>query len=161
MVSSRDDDDSDHRDAVHLHVAFLVCRTKFGASDVTQSDDLVVFFSQDKVIEFLHGVHESHGTDGKFDGISLDTAGWEFHVFSVERFFHVGRCDAVSGHLHRVEPKSHGVTFLTPDAHTTYFRDGLELFLDCEVSHFAQFQQRAFVTLERYHQDGLCVCVCF
>ena len=161
MVCSRlrDDYDTHHRHAVHLHVTLQVGSTQFGIADIAQTDNLAVHFLDDYVVEFFGGVHLSHGTQGKFHGISFDATRWKFHVLVVHGVFDVHGGDAVACHAYRVQPETHGVTFFSPDGYTTYIRDGLELLLHGQVGYFAQFQKRTAVALDGYHQDRAGVCI--
>ena len=149
----RNDYDTYHRHTVHLHVTLDVGRTQFGTADVAESDNTVVVFLEDKVVELFGGVHQSEGTDGQLGGVSFDTTRGEFHVFFVYSVLYVYRSDTVTGHLDGVQPKAHGVTFLTPDAYAADVGDGLKLFLHGEVSYFAQFQQGTLVALQGNHKD--------
>ena len=75
MVGTRlgDYNDSHHGYTIHLHVAFDVGRAQFGSSDITETDDAVVLFFDDQVVELFCSVHQSQSTDGKFCCISFDT----------------------------------------------------------------------------------------
>ena len=75
MVGTRlgDYNDSHHGNTIHLHVAFDVGRAQFGSSDITETDDAVVLFFDDQVVELFCSVHQSQSTDGKFCCISFDT----------------------------------------------------------------------------------------
>ena len=155
MVGARlgDDDDADHRHAVHLHVAARVLRTEFGAADVAQADDAARVGADHQVVELLRGVHQAHRADRQLGGVALDAARRQFDVLAVERLLDVHGRDAVAGHLRRVEPQAHRVAFLTPYLHAADVVDRLQLLLDRQVGDLAQFQQRTFVALDGYHQD--------
>ena len=143
-----------HGYAVHLHVTLDVGGAQFGAADVAEADDAVAVLFDDEVVKLLGGVHQAQGTDGQLCGVALDTSRRQLDVFPVYGTFHVDRCDAVARHLGGVEPQAHGVFFLAPDADAAHVRDGLQLFLHRKVGNLAQLKQRAFVALERHHQDG-------
>ena len=66
--------DAYHRHAVHLHIAFDVRRTEFGAAYVAEPDNTVAVLFQDEIIEFLCRMHQSECADSQFDGVSLDAA---------------------------------------------------------------------------------------
>ena len=117
--------DTHHRHTVHLHITFDVCRAKFGAAYVAEPDDTVAVFFQDEVIEFLCRMHQAERANRQFDGISFDTARRKFHILIVYRILYVDRSDTVTGHLNGVEPQTHGITFLSPNAYAAYIGNGL------------------------------------
>ena len=92
-------------------------------------------------------MHQSQCTDRQVDRISFDTTGGQLHVFRIYRVFHVQRSDPVTRHLDRVEPQAHGVTFLSPDIHTTHIGDCLQTFFHRQFGDFTQFHQRTPVAL--------------
>ena len=136
----RDYYNTHHRDAVHLHITFDVCRTKFGAAYVTESDNTVAVLFQNEVVELFCRMHQSERADGELNGISFDTTRWKFHIFAVYSVLYVDRGNAITGHFDRVEPQAHGVTFLSPDTYATYIGDCLKLFFYSKVGYFTQLQ---------------------
>ena len=153
--------DAYHRHAVHLHIAFDVRRTEFGAAYVAEPDNTVAVLFQDEIIEFLCCMHQPECADSQFDGVSLDAARGEFHILIVYRILYVDGGNAVTGHLDRVEPQAHGITFFSPNAYTAHIGDCLQLLFYGEVGYFAEFQQRAFVALQSNHEDRHGVCIGF
>ena len=85
-------------------------------------------------------MHQSQCTDGEFHRITFDTTGWKFHIFFIYRILNVDGRNTVTWHLDRIEPKTHGITFFTPDTNTADVWNSLQLFFDSEVCYFAQFQ---------------------
>ena len=116
----RHDDYADHRHTVHLHVTFDVGCSKFGPTDVAETDNLVPFVFHNQIVEHLGRVHQSHGTDVQFYGISFYATRWQFDIFIVHCIFDVHRRDTVAGHFDGVEPQTHGIFFLSPNGNTTY-----------------------------------------
>ena len=106
MIGTRlwDYDDTYHRYSVHLHIAFDIGRPQFGAAYVTETDNTVVLFFDDQVIEFFCGVHQPQGTDGELCRISFDTARRKFDIFFVYCILYVDRGDPITRHLDRIEP---------------------------------------------------------
>ena len=104
-------------------------------------------------------MHQTHCTDSKLGGVTLDTARRKLHILAVERRLNIYGRDAVACHLGGVQPYTHRVTLLTPNLHGTNVADGLQLLLDCEVGNLANLQQRALVALHGQHKDRLRVSV--
>ena len=127
MVSSRlwNNNDTYHRNTVHFHITLDVGRSQFGTSDITETDNTVILFFDNQIIEFICGMHQSQCTDSQLGGISFDTTGRKFHILIVYGVFNVDRSDSVAGHFNRVEPETHGVTLFSPDRYTTYIGNGL------------------------------------
>ena len=149
----RDDNDTNHWHTVHLHVALQVTCFEFCTADVAETDDTVVVFLDNQVVEFIGSMHQTERTDTQFHGITFDTTRRQFHVFFIHGILHVHRCDAIPCHLDRVQPETHGVLLFPPYFYTTYIGDGLQLFLYGQVCNFTHLQQSTFVTTDGYHQD--------
>ena len=71
-----DDYYTNHWYTVHLHVTLQIACFQFCTADITESDDTIVVFLDDKVIEFISCVHEAKGTDTEFHGVSFDATRW-------------------------------------------------------------------------------------
>ena len=154
MVGSRlrNDNDTHHRHTVHLHIALDVAWRQFGTTDVAEPYHSTAVFLDNEVVELLRGVHLSHGTDTEFGGIALDGSRRQLHILTVEGILHVHRRDAITRHLHRVEPQTHAISLLTPYHNARNVLNGLQLLLYREVGYLTEFQQRALVALYGHHK---------
>ena len=75
MISPRlgDDNYTNHGDSVHFHVTFDVRRTQFGATNITETNNLILILSDNEVVELFCRMHQTQRTDRQFYGVSFDT----------------------------------------------------------------------------------------
>ena len=114
-----------HRHTVHLHVAADIGCAQFGTSDIAETDDAVVHFFDDEVVEFIGRSHQAQRSDGKFSGVPFNASRGELYVFTVYSALYVHRRDAIARHLNGVEPQTHRVAFFSPDGDAAYIGDCL------------------------------------